>query len=97
MSGPWQAHHGVGPHLQFESAQGEAARSGPGGRHRICGQDDFSQGFGPDQVAQYLGWKVDSVHGDRAVLRSCSSEWATTIPLTFDEWHEGHRWTLEAK
>lgn len=39
-------------------------------------------------------WKVDSVKGDKAVLRSCSSSWATTIPLTYPEWHEGHRWTL---
>ncbi len=39
-------------------------------------------------------WKVDSVHGDKAVLRSCGSSWATTRLLTFDEWHEGHRWTL---
>jgi hypothetical protein len=39
-------------------------------------------------------WKVDSVVGDRAVLRSCSSAWATTMPLTFTEWHEGHRWKL---
>jgi hypothetical protein len=40
-------------------------------------------------------WRVDSVHGDRAVLRSCSTEWATTIGLTYPEWHEGHRWKLE--
>ena len=42
-------------------------------------------------------WKVDSVHGDRAVLRSCGSSWATTIPLTFDEWREGGRWQLETE
>lgn len=42
-------------------------------------------------------WRVDSVIGDRAVLRSCSSSWATTIPLTYEEWHEGHRWKLEVK
>lgn len=42
-------------------------------------------------------WRVDSVRGDRAVMRSCSTEWATTIPLTFAEWHEGHRWKLEAQ
>ena len=41
-------------------------------------------------------WKVDSVHGDQAVLRSCSTSWATTRLLTFDEWHEGGRWQLEA-
>lgn len=39
-------------------------------------------------------WHVDSIHGDRAVLRSCSSSWATTIALTFDEWREGGRWRL---
>lgn len=41
-------------------------------------------------------WRVDSVHVDKAVLRSCSTSWATTNPLTFAEWHEGHRWKLEA-
>lgn len=41
-------------------------------------------------------WSVDSVQGGKAVLRSCSSSWATTIPLTFDEWREGGRWKLEA-
>lgn len=41
-------------------------------------------------------WAVDSIHGDKAVLRSCSSSWATTMPLTFDEWHEAGRWQLEA-
>lgn len=41
-------------------------------------------------------WRVDSlVYGDRAVLRSCSTPWATTIALTYPEWHEGHRWKLE--
>ena len=40
-------------------------------------------------------WRVDSIEGDKAVLRSCSTSWATTIPLTYDEWHEGHRWKLE--
>ena len=40
-------------------------------------------------------WAVDSVEGDKAVLRSRSS-WATTIPLTFDEWRKGGRWRLEA-
>jgi hypothetical protein len=42
-------------------------------------------------------WRVDSIHSDgKAVLRSCSSSWATTIPLTFIEWREGGRWQLEA-
>ena len=40
-------------------------------------------------------WRVDSVEGERAVLRSCGSSWATTIPLTFAEWREGGRWQLE--
>lgn len=39
-------------------------------------------------------WEVDAIVGDRAVLRSCSSTWATTKPLLFHEWHDGHRWTL---
>lgn len=42
-------------------------------------------------------WTVDSVDGDKAVLRSCGSSWATTIPLTLSEWREGGRWRLEAK
>lgn len=41
-------------------------------------------------------WAVDSVEGERAVLRSCGSSWATTIPLTFTEWREGGRWYLES-
>lgn len=40
-------------------------------------------------------WRIDSVEGDKAVLRSEGSSWATTRPLTFAEWHEGHRWKLE--
>jgi hypothetical protein len=40
-------------------------------------------------------WAVDSIDGDKAVMRSCGSSWATTIPLTFDEWREGGRWQLE--
>ncbi len=40
-------------------------------------------------------WKVDSVQGVKAVLRSCETDWATTRPLTFNEWHEGHRWKRE--
>jgi len=40
-------------------------------------------------------WRVDSIDGDKAVLRSCSTDWATTIPLTYNDWHEGHRWKLE--
>ena len=42
-------------------------------------------------------WVVDSISGDKAVLRSCASSWATTKLLTFDEWREGGRWRLEAK
>lgn len=41
-------------------------------------------------------WAVDSVDGEKAILRSRGSWWATTIPLTFDEWREGGRWCLEA-
>lgn len=37
-------------------------------------------------------WAVDSVSGEKAVLRSCGSSWATTVPLTFTEWREGGRW-----
>lgn len=40
-------------------------------------------------------WAVDSIHGDKAVLRSCSTSWATTTQLTFDEWREGGRWRLD--
>lgn len=39
-------------------------------------------------------WRVERIEGDKAVLRSCGSSWATTIPLTFNEWHEGGRWQL---
>jgi len=39
-------------------------------------------------------WKVISIEGAKAVLQSCGSSWATTIPLTFDEWREGGRWQL---
>jgi hypothetical protein len=42
-------------------------------------------------------WRVDAVDGDRAVLRSCATPWATTRWLTFDEWHENGRWTLATK
>ncbi len=40
-------------------------------------------------------WAVDLVLGEKAVLRSCGSSWATTIPLTFNEWREGGRWRRE--
>ena len=42
-------------------------------------------------------WEVVATYENqnRAVLRSCSTSWATTIPLTFDEWREGNRWRLE--
>ena len=39
-------------------------------------------------------WQVDAIRGNKASLRSCSSPWATTILLTYAEWHEGHRWKL---
>lgn len=40
-------------------------------------------------------WRVETiVGGDKAILRSCTSSWATTIPLTFSEWHEAGRWKL---
>jgi len=39
-------------------------------------------------------WKVISIEGEKAILRSCGASWATTRPLTFDEWHEGGRWQL---
>lgn len=42
-------------------------------------------------------WAVDSVDGEKAILRSCGSSWATTIALTFSEWREGGRWRLEAQ
>jgi hypothetical protein len=44
-------------------------------------------------------WKVVEVQGDRAVLQSCSTSWATTRLLTFEEWHEHGRagFTLEDK
>ena len=42
-------------------------------------------------------WVVDSIRGEKAILRSLGSSWATTIPLTFSEWHEGGRWRLEAQ
>ena len=40
-------------------------------------------------------WKVTQVSGDRAVLQSCSTSWAATNLLTFDEWCDGCRWRLE--
>lgn len=42
-------------------------------------------------------WAVDAVHGEKAIMRSCGSSWATTIPLSFSEWREGGRWRLEAQ
>jgi len=33
-------------------------------------------------------WRVESIIGDRAVLQSCSTEWARTVPLTVAEWCE---------
>ena len=41
-------------------------------------------------------WRVESVQGDRAVLRSCTTAWAYTIPLTYVEWMDGSKWRLEA-
>ena len=40
-------------------------------------------------------WRVIRVDGDRAVLQSCSSSWATTIPLTMAEWNDDGRWMVE--
>ncbi len=40
-------------------------------------------------------WRVDSINGDKAVLRSCGSSWATTRLLIFNEWREGGRWQIE--
>lgn len=42
-------------------------------------------------------WRVDYLVGEeRAVLRSCSSHWATTAALTVNEWLDGREhWTLE--
>lgn len=34
-------------------------------------------------------WCVERVVGERAVLCSCASEWATTKLLTFEEWTNG--------
>jgi len=42
-------------------------------------------------------WAVDSIHGEKAILRSRGSSWATTIPLTFSEWREGGRWKLSSE
>lgn len=39
-------------------------------------------------------WRVDSVDGDRAVLRSTTTEWATTRPLTLAEHNRHGVWTL---
>lgn len=59
---------------------------------------DYRWKVGDVFVSGQYRWRVDSVHpGERAVLRSCGSSWATTIPLTFNEWREGGRWQLEAE
>jgi hypothetical protein len=42
-------------------------------------------------------WKVITIDGEKAVLQSCGSSWATTMPLTFDDWREGGRWQLIEK
>lgn len=39
-------------------------------------------------------WAVESIRGETAILRSCTTSWATTRPLTFDEWNEHGRWQL---
>jgi len=40
-------------------------------------------------------WAVDRVFGnDTAVLRSCSTSWATTTPLTYAEWNDRGQWHL---
>lgn len=40
-------------------------------------------------------WRVDSIYGEKAVLRSCGSSWATTVPLTLTEWHKDGLWKLK--
>lgn len=41
-------------------------------------------------------WRVETVTGDTAVLRSIGSAWATTRPLTYLEWlHGDSGWRLE--
>jgi hypothetical protein len=42
-------------------------------------------------------WRVESVHGERAVLRSCTTAWACTILLTYAEWMAGNKWRLETE
>jgi hypothetical protein len=41
-------------------------------------------------------WRVERISGDRAVLQSLSTAWATTILLTYEEWNEDGRWTLQS-
>lgn len=36
-------------------------------------------------------WQVIEVHGEKAVLQSCSTYWAKTRPLTVEEWDEHGR------
>jgi len=39
-------------------------------------------------------WQVVSVTGERAVLQSLTTDWAHTIPLTYEEWNGDNRWRL---
>lgn len=40
-------------------------------------------------------WEVVSVSGERAILQSCTTAWAKTIYLTYDEWNDRGQWQLE--
>ena len=40
-------------------------------------------------------WRVDSICGDKAVLRLCGHSFGTTRHLTVREWHSGGNWTLK--
>lgn len=41
-------------------------------------------------------WAVVSVYMERAVLQSCTTYWAKTIALTYEEWNDRGQWQLEA-
>lgn len=43
-------------------------------------------------------WRVDEMRpGGKAVLRSVSSPWATTNPLTVAEFNDRNQWAVEAR
>lgn len=42
-------------------------------------------------------WEVVSIHGNRAILQSLTTEWARTIFLTYEEWNDKGQWTLVEK